>query len=49
MTILEGVRITSVAHGGHMVARHEGRVIFVRHAIPGEIVDLIHQQRRMEP
>ena len=40
MTILEGVRITSVAHGGHMVARHEGRVIFVRHAIPGEIVDV---------
>ncbi len=25
-----------VAHGGHCVARHDGRVIFVRHAIPGE-------------
>ncbi|WP_458117011.1 class I SAM-dependent RNA methyltransferase [Arthrobacter sp. D2-10] len=26
------------AHGGHFVARHEGRVIFVRHALPGEVV-----------
>jgi len=27
-----------VAHGGHCVARHEGRVIFVRHTLPGERV-----------
>jgi tRNA/tmRNA/rRNA uracil-C5-methylase (TrmA/RlmC/RlmD family) len=27
-----------VAHGGHCVARHGGRVVFVRHAIPGEKV-----------
>jgi tRNA/tmRNA/rRNA uracil-C5-methylase (TrmA/RlmC/RlmD family) len=27
-----------VAHGGHCVARVEGRVIFVRHALPGEQV-----------
>jgi tRNA/tmRNA/rRNA uracil-C5-methylase (TrmA/RlmC/RlmD family) len=32
------VDITAIAHGGHCVARHEGRVIFVRHAIPGERV-----------
>lgn len=27
-----------VAHGGHCVARHAGRVVFVRHALPGERV-----------
>ena len=32
------VDVTAVAHGGHCVARHEGQVIFVRHAIPGERV-----------
>ena len=25
-----------VAHGGHFVARHEGRVFFVRGVLPGE-------------
>lgn len=32
------VDIGPVAHGGHCIARHEGRVLFVRHAIPGERV-----------
>ena len=30
------VTIEKVAHGGHFIARYEGAVIFVRHAIPGE-------------
>ncbi|WP_293773041.1 class I SAM-dependent RNA methyltransferase [Sporichthya sp.] len=32
------VEVGVVAHGGICVARHEGRVIFVRHALPGERV-----------
>jgi tRNA/tmRNA/rRNA uracil-C5-methylase (TrmA/RlmC/RlmD family) len=32
------VEVGPVAHGGHCVARHDGRVIFVRHALPGERV-----------
>ena len=30
------VDIGPVAHGGHFVARHEGRVLFVRHGLTGE-------------
>src|SRR3954453_3866075 len=32
------VEVGPVAHGGHCVARAEGRVVFVRHALPGEQV-----------
>lgn len=32
------VEVAGVAHGGHCIARHEGRVLFVRHALPGERV-----------
>lgn len=32
------VTVGPVAHGGFCVARHEGQVIFVRHALPGERV-----------
>lgn len=32
------VVVGPVAHGGHCVARHDGRVVFVRHALPGERV-----------
>lgn len=31
------VAVGAVAHGGHCVARYDGRVIFVRHALPGEV------------
>jgi tRNA/tmRNA/rRNA uracil-C5-methylase (TrmA/RlmC/RlmD family) len=32
------LEIGPVAHGGHFVARHEGQVVFVRHALTGEKV-----------
>jgi tRNA/tmRNA/rRNA uracil-C5-methylase (TrmA/RlmC/RlmD family) len=33
--------VGAVAHGGHCVARAEGRVVFVRHALPGERVHAV--------
>ncbi len=40
---MERLRLTigAVAHGGHCVARHDGRVIFVRHTLPGEVVEAV--------
>ena len=37
---LDAVRVGPVAHGGHWVARVDGRVFFVRHALEGELVRL---------
>lgn len=33
------LRLDRVAHGGHMVGRYDGQVVFVRHGLPGEEVD----------
>ena len=39
------LEVGPIAHGGHCVARHPtdqgGRVIFVRHALPGERVRVL--------
>ncbi|MGB8199039.1 MAG: TRAM domain-containing protein, partial [Pseudonocardiaceae bacterium] len=35
-----------VGHGGFCVARHEGRVVFVRHALPGERVRAVVTEDR---
>lgn len=34
------VEVGPVAHGGHCVARLDGQVVFVRHALPGETVQI---------
>lgn len=36
--LLGPLELGPIAHGGHCVARHDDRVIFVRHGIPGEQV-----------
>ncbi len=36
--VIGPVDVGPIAHGGHCIARHEGRVIFVRHSLPGEQV-----------
>lgn len=38
------LEIGPVAHGGHFIARHEGRVIFVRHALTNEIAKVMITQ-----
>jgi tRNA/tmRNA/rRNA uracil-C5-methylase (TrmA/RlmC/RlmD family) len=40
------LEIGPIAHGGHCVARLEGRVLFVRHALPGERVRAVVTEDR---
>jgi tRNA/tmRNA/rRNA uracil-C5-methylase (TrmA/RlmC/RlmD family) len=40
------LEVGPVAHGGHCVARVEGRVVFVRHALPGERVRAVVTEDR---
>jgi tRNA/tmRNA/rRNA uracil-C5-methylase (TrmA/RlmC/RlmD family) len=34
------VRAERVAHGGHVVGRSDGQVVFVRHGLPGELLEV---------
>ena len=40
MDVLHRVTVGPPAHGGYCVARVDGRVVFVRHSAPGEVVDV---------
>lgn len=35
---IENLSITAVTHEGHGIGRHEGKVVFVSHALPGDVV-----------
>ncbi|MFV0634677.1 class I SAM-dependent RNA methyltransferase [Demequina sp.] len=35
------LEIGAPAHGGHCIARYDGRAVFVRHALPGEVVEAV--------
>jgi len=42
------LRLTGIAHGGEALGRHEGRVVFVPYAIPGETVrvEIVQEKER---
>jgi len=44
--ILENIEITDIADKGKAVGRHEGRVVFVSDAVPGDNVDVLIQKTR---
>jgi tRNA/tmRNA/rRNA uracil-C5-methylase (TrmA/RlmC/RlmD family) len=46
VTVHLELTVGPVGHGGFCVARHEGRVVFVRHALPGERVRVVVTEDR---
>lgn len=42
------VEVGAVAHGGHCIARYDGRVVFVRHSLPGELVTVLVTEDRQQ-
>ncbi len=44
--ILEQVSLTDTGDKGKAVGRHEGKVVFVEGAVPGDVVDVLVQKRK---
>jgi len=44
--ILENIEITDIADKGKAVGRHDGRVVFVADAVPGDVVDVLIQKTK---
>ena len=44
--IIEQVTMTGTADKGKAVGRHEGKVIFVDGAVPGDVVDVLIQKKK---
>ena len=44
--ILENVEVTGIADKGKAVGRHEGQVVFIEGAVPGDIVDIRVSKKR---
>lgn len=44
--IYPGVAITGIADRGKAVGRHEGQVVFVEGAVPGDVADVLVQSRK---
>lgn len=46
LPILEQIEITGIAAEGKALARHDGKVVFVPYAVPGDVVDLQVRRKR---
>lgn len=46
LPLLKNLEVTDIGTGGKAVARYENRVVFITHAVPGDIVDVQIRKKR---